>query len=327
MGQSLDHGGEHAWIARLRRRLARNPRDPRVLVPPGDDAAVLRAAKRPLVVTTDALVEGVHFRRGWYAWRSLGALAFGVNASDLAAMGAIPTAAVMALACPPGTPVAALDGIVDGFARAARRRQTTLVGGNLTRAAELSVTITLFGTAPGRVVRRSGARPGDVLFLSGEIGRRSAAVRARLAGRSVTMRPVPDRVGLGAALASVARAMIDVSDGLVQDLGHLCRASGVAAEIELARLPVAASCRRELGRAAPVFAATAGEDYELLVAVPPRAAVRAEAIARRAGCRLTRIGRCVGGRPGVRLLGPDGRRVAMTAPGFDHFRRRTRYGR
>jgi thiamine-monophosphate kinase len=114
--------------------------------------------------------------------------------------------------------------------------------------------------------------------------------------------------------------MIDVSDGLVQDLGHLCRASGVAADIELGRLPVAPRCRRTLGRSAAAFAATAGEDYELLFALSPR---REPALARmRAGlhCRVTRIGRVRSGRPGVRVLDPAGRAVMLGRRGFDHFR-------
>jgi thiamine-monophosphate kinase len=122
------------------------------------------------------------------------------------------------------------------------------------------------------------------------------------------------------ALARIAHAMIDVSDGLVQDVGHLCRASGVGAELALDRLPVAPSCRRLLGPRAAAFAAVAGEDYELVVAVPPRALRRLASVRRRLGCRLTAIGRVVSGGPAVRVIGRAGRPVRLAHPGFDHFR-------
>ena len=122
-------------------------------------------------------------------------------------------------------------------------------------------------------------------------------------------------------LAPLAHAMIDVSDGLVQDAGHLCRASGAGAELLAACLPVAAACRRAFGGpAAALFAATAGEDYELLVALPPRAERALPRLRRRLGCRLTRVGRIVAGRPVVRLLDRAGRPLAAPRPGFDHFR-------
>jgi len=115
--------------------------------------------------------------------------------------------------------------------------------------------------------------------------------------------------------------MIDVSDGLMQDLGHVCRASGVGAEVDLARLPVAPACARALGSRAAEFAATAGEDYELLLAVPPARARALERLRPRLGCRLTRIGRVVAGPSRVRLVDARGRRIAVPSPGYDHFRR------
>jgi thiamine-monophosphate kinase len=170
-------------------------------------------------------------------------------------------------------------------------------------------------------VTRAGAHVGDGVYVTGALGAMGAAVRALVAGRRGRLPAVPDRGAVGPQLAGVASAMIDVSDGLVQDLGHVCRASGVGAVVEAARLPVAASCRRALGARAAVFAATAGEDYELLFTVSPRRAGALSRIASRLGCRVTRIGTIVAGRPAVRLVDAGGRAIVPPRGGFDHFRR------
>jgi thiamine-monophosphate kinase len=307
--------GEHAWLARLTRRLAAMPASPSVLVGPGDDAAAVRAPRGTVLLTTDALVEGVHFRAGWLTPRALGARAFLVNASDVAAMGGTPAYALLALEAPPATPIAVLDGIALGVAAAAGGAGARLVGGNLARAPRLALTVTLVGTAAGRVVTRTGARPGDLLFVTGVLGATGLAVRRLRAGGHGRLPAPPLRLAAGRALARVAHAMLDVSDGLVQDLGHLCRASGVGARVDLARVPVAPACRRAVGAAAARFAATAGEDYELLCAVPP---ARASAVAR-LGCRVTCIGEAVAGPPHV-ALHEGGRPVQVTRGGWDHFR-------
>jgi thiamine-monophosphate kinase len=149
-----------------------------------------------------------------------------------------------------------------------------------------------------------------------------AAVRARRAGHAVPLPRVPDRVHVGALLARVASAMIDVSDGVVQDLGHVARASGVAIRLDGPRLPQAPSCRRRPDGL--LVAATAGEDYELACAVPARRLVRAMRLARRAGCPLTEIGIVERGRAGVTILGGDGRPLRLPAGGFDHLAGRGR---
>jgi thiamine-monophosphate kinase len=312
--------GEHAWIARLTERLAAQRADRRVLVGPGDDAAVIRSGRRPLVLTTDALVEDVHFRRAWLTPSDLGRRAFAVNASDIAAMGARPTVALLAIETPPRYRAADLDALVGGFTAAARRDGATLVGGNLSSGPHLAITVALLGEADGRVVTRAGARPGDAVYITGALGRTGTAVRRLLAGGRGRLPPLPDRVRAGRLLAGVAHAMIDVSDGLVQDLGHVCRASGVAADVTLDDVPVSASCRAALGSEAAAFAAGAGEDYELLFTVPPRREAALARLAPRLGCPITRIGRIGRGRPVVRIDGavPS----AALRAGFDHFRAR-----
>jgi len=314
----LDELGEHGWIATVVRRLG-GPRGA-VRLGPGDDAAALRVGSTTLLVTTDGLVDGVHFRRGWLTPRALGERAFRVNASDIAAMGGHPLAAVMALEVPRGTPVATLDGIVAGFVTDARRHGAHLLGGNLTRAAHLAITVTMLGRAGRRVVTRAGARPGDLVCVTGALGATGTAVRGRHAGQTVRLPRVPDRVRAGTMLAALASAMIDVSDGLVQDLGHVCRASGVAMRIDPTLVPVAAACRRRFGERATVLAATAGEDYELAFTVPQR---RVPALVRRLarfGCRVTPIGTVVAGRPGVTLVDARGHVVQLAERGFDHLR-------
>lgn len=305
--------GEHGFLGRLLPRLA--GAGGRVLVGPGDDAAVLRPGRRPLVWTVDALAEGTHFRLGWEAPAALGRRAFRVNASDVAAMGGVPVAALVALEAPATLAASVLDGVMRGLAADARRAGAVVVGGNVAAGRRLVVTVALLGETPGRVVTRGGARPGDLLVVTGTLGGAGLAVWALRRGRRVPRPGVPSRLAAGRALARVAHAMIDVSDGLVQDAGHVARASGVTLELAAPQLPVAPACRAALGAAAAAFAATAGEDYELLAAVPPR---RLAAL-RDVGCRLTVVGRVRAGRPGVRLVDEGGRPVRLPRRGFDHF--------
>lgn len=319
-GGTLRQVGELGLLARLLPTLPRAGRD--VRLGPGDDCAVVAAGRSALLLTVDALVEGVHFRHTWLTPAQLGRRAFAVNASDIAAMGGAPRWCVVHIGAPPRTPAADVAAISRGLAAAARRAGATLVGGNLSRAGELSVTVTLVGDAPARPLTRSGAKPGDVLYVTGSLG--AAALGVRLlrrqpaaAGAAVRRwrQPIP-RLTAGAVLARrrLASAMIDVSDGLLQDLGHLCTASRVGARIELARLPCSAAVRRaDVG-----LALRGGEDYELLFAVPPR---RQAALARAAsslGCPITRIGECTRG-AGVRIVDATGRETATGGGGFDHF--------
>ncbi|TMA36077.1 MAG: hypothetical protein E6J83_17200 [Deltaproteobacteria bacterium] len=155
MARLLGDVGEHAWIARIMRRLGATRVDRRVLLGPGDDAAAIRPGRRPLLLTTDTLIEGVHFRAGWAPPAALGRRAFAVNASDLAAMGGAPTFALLALEAPASLRVADLDALVLGFARAARQAGARLVGGNLAAGPHLAITATLLGEAPGPVIGRS----------------------------------------------------------------------------------------------------------------------------------------------------------------------------
>ncbi len=293
-----------------------------VLVGPGDDAAVVRT--RPgedLVATVDAVVEGVHFDAR-FAPQDVGWKALAVNLSDLAAMGARPLFALVALALPPETPLSTVRGLAAGIGACARSHRIAVAGGNVTRAKELSLTVTALGAAPGRrALLRSGARPGDLVAVTGTLGDAALGLLpgapASLARRQ--RRPTP-RVAAGLALAPLARAAIDVSDGLVQDLSHVCLASGVGARIGALDLPLSPAYRRFARRLAdPLAPALAGgEDYELVLAIPAPAAGAARAAAARAGAPLTVIGRFVRGR-GVYVVGPRGEPLRAPA-GHDHLR-------
>ena len=307
---------EHEWLRRLETRLGRGGRA--VLVGPGDDAAVLRIGGATLLLTTDALVTGVHFEPDWLRPRALGERAYRVNASDIAAMGGRPLAAVMALEVPPAMRVTTLDSIVAGFVTAARHHGASLVGGNVSRGPVLAVTVTLLGLAGSRVVTRAGARPGDRVVVTGRLGAMGSAVRDRRRGRPTPLPRVPDRVAAGALLGRVATAMIDVSDGLVQDLEHVARASRVAIRLDASRIPIAAACRQRLGPDAVSFAVSAGEDYELVCTVPSRRLAELERLAPRFGCGLTRIGVVERGRPAVTIVGAGGRTLRPAIGGFDH---------
>lgn len=316
---SLGDVGEHAWLASMLPTLPPARRGGRVLVGAGDDAAVLRGSRRPLVVTTDALIEGTHFERAWLRPRALGRHAYRMAASDVGAMGALPVAVVVGVTAPPTMPARDLRALTAGLAAEAGAHGAALVGGNLARGERLALAVTVLGEAPGAVVRRVGARPGDVIVVTGPLGGAAADLAARRAGGRPRWRAVPDRVALGVALAPHVSAMIDLSDGLRQDLGHVCRASGVGATLVLADLPVAAACRRRFGREAAAVALAGGEDYELLATVPPDALGAARRIARRHHVALAVVGRIAARPPGVRVLGTDGRPIPAGRGGFDHF--------
>jgi thiamine-monophosphate kinase len=322
--------GEHPFLGRLcaRIRARHDGAIPgRLLVPPGDDCAVLTPSTRPLALTTDALVEDVHFRRTWLDAQQLGRRAIAVNLSDLAAMGALPVWTLVAVAAPPELPAAMLDEILDGCAAASAEAGAMMVGGNLTTAPVLSITVTAGGELEGPCLTRAGARAGDHLVVTGTLGAAAAAVDAWLGGGTPEnalaerfIAPVA-RVAAGRALAVAgAHAAIDLSDGLLADLGHLCAASGVGAIVQRARLPRLPEVAR-LDDAGDDFAASGGEDYELLLACPAEVVARLDDIARDTATPLTIIGRCTDAAEGIVLQDENGKPHVPRARGFDHFAR------
>jgi thiamine-monophosphate kinase len=296
----------------------------------GDDAAVLGLGSgERLVACVDTLVAGVHFPAGT-APADLGWKALAVNLSDLAAMGAEPRFALLALTLPADDADYVRD-FASGFHGLARRHGVVLVGGDTTRG-PLSVTVTALGAVPdGAAIRRAGATAGDVVYASGSLGDAAAGlamVEGRLAGlpaetaralRRRLDRPEP-RVALGLALRGLASAMIDVSDGLLADLGHVLAASRVGARIVRDRVPVSAALRRAVpdADARAGFACAGGDDYELVFAAPRARAAEVFAAAERAGVPVTPIGRIERGRALVVVDG-DGRPWQPERRGYVHF--------
>ncbi|HEX9772524.1 MAG TPA: thiamine-phosphate kinase [Steroidobacteraceae bacterium] len=313
--------GEFELIARY---FTRPGRRGDVLLGVGDDAAVLDVpAGQALVVATDTLVEGRHFLADAPP-QSVGHQALAVNLSDLAAMGAQPAWALLALSVPDADE-AWIDGFSRGFHALADAFGVELVGGDTVRGPRV-VTIQALGfVPPGQALKRSGARRGDVLYVSGTVGDAAAGLelarRCDAGAMDATLlrryRYAEPRVALGIALRGVASAAIDVSDGLLGDLGKLCRASGVSAEVQLERLPLSRALLEGFGAtAAERMALSGGDDYELLFTLPASAAPAIEA--RLAGYgRITRIG-VIGAGRGIRCF-RSGLEVEQEVAGHDHF--------
>jgi len=318
--------GEFPFLRRLRGRV---PADPRVLLGLGDDCAAL-ALPGTTLLTTDALIENVHFRRAWTSFATLGEKAFAVNASDIAAMGGEPTFALLSLGVPQDCEVEELDAFFDGFVRAAGACGAALIGGNMSAAPCLMLSVTLLGRAPHGVVTRAGARVGDDLYVTGTLGDAALGLRLLQEGRDdAEARAVQARflcpsarlsVGREVAARGMATAMIDVSDGLLQDLGHLCEESKVGAVIDAPVLPLSAGYRSLLGNRNWSLALTGGEDYELLFSAAGEHRGAVDALAQSAGCAITRVGRIVAQTEGLAVHGPEGTVLAPTHAGYDHFR-------
>jgi len=330
--------GEFELIAAFRERLDRAgaAAAPDLLVGSGDDASVSELTDRGLAVSVDALVEDVHFRRASFPPRSIGHKALAAALSDLAAMGARPRHAYVQLGLPTDLDDAQCLEIADGLAALAARHEVAVAGGDVTRAAILFLAVTVVGSAPeaSELVGRNGARPGDLLVLSGELGGAAAGLRLleqpaladRLdsatasALRARQLEPEP-RVDAGRALARAgAQAMIDLSDGLGADAAHLAGAGGVELRIDLDRVPVqagVAELARANGEQPAELVVAGGEDYELLAVLAGEAFESARAALVEAGVDLSAIGEVTVGE-GVAFSGSGGLRSPVA--GFDQLR-------
>jgi thiamine-monophosphate kinase len=325
--------GERGLVALVRKMF---PPSRPVLLGIGDDAAWVEGGGRKLL-TTDLLLEGFDFTVPTHPPRLLGRKSLAVNLSDIAAMGGRPGYALLGLGLPDTTPFAWLREFLLGFREASRKARVLLAGGDLSAAKEILISVAVVGDAD-RIVTRSGARPGDLLFVSGTLGDAAAGLRLIQKGVAPVRRGRPDasarlrrafldptpRLALGRKLAQkgLATSMIDLSDGLSLDLARLCEASGVRALVEAKEIPLSESLRNiggELPGADPLaLALHGGEDFELLFTAP----VRKEAEILKLGTPdvpVARIGRIIRGH-GVFIRDAAGKRRPLPAAGFDHFR-------
>jgi thiamine-monophosphate kinase len=294
---------EREILDRVRRRVAKSSRG--VALGIGDDCAIYRPKPgEELLFTTDFLIEDVHFRRATHAARDIGYKALARGLSDLAAMGAVPRFCLFSLALPKWADARFIDGIYRGLLALSESASCPLVGGDLARAAVLTCDVVACGSAPrGKSLRRSGAGPGDSIWVSGTLGASALGLTTNR-GRALRRHLHPEpRLALGQFLRNKATAAMDLSDGLSIDLMRLCTESNVAAEIELPPLYPGATLEQGLH---------GGEDYELLFTAPLGARIPAT----HQGLKLTRIGKVVAGRAGeVRLSGE-----LLQPSGYDHFR-------
>lgn len=325
--------GEFGLITDLARRVPSTAVD--LLIGIGDDAAVWRA-RGLAVATTDTLVEEVHFRRRYTTWLDLGWKALAVNVSDMAAMGGRAQYALVTLGLPADAAVEDLRALYDGLAEAAQRFGVVVAGGDIVRSPITFITVTLYGEAveADQLLRRDAARPGDLVAVTGTLGASAAGLlalsedlplpaAALAALRAAHLRPQPRPAEAQVLVAAGVRCAMDISDGLAGDLRHIGRASGVAARIDVARLPVSPLVREHFPERYVALALHGGEDYELLCAAPAAAIAVAQRRLVEAGLApLTVIGEIVAGPPGeITLREADGQVTTLAAGGFDHFGR------
>jgi thiamine-monophosphate kinase len=336
--------GEFGLIDRIRKASARNTK--RAPIGIGDDAAaLLLSPSSTLLATTDMLIEGVHFDLRTTDLYSLGWKAAAVNLSDIAAMGGVPRFCLTALGIPASLTVEDISEFYRGVNACLKKFGTVLVGGDTCSSRKgLIVSVTVLGEVQTKhAISRSGARPGDLLYVTGTLGdsgagleilKRGSGVRGQGLGNTKNagarrliekhLRPVP-RIADGRKLAAagIASAMIDVSDGLSSDLGHLCAQSGAGAEVFADRIPLSKELRsaKALKRPPLAYALSGGEDYELLFTVPPGKTKKLKAMQ----IAATEIGIITRDRS-MRLIDERGQGRPLTATGYDHFRSGRRRG-
>jgi thiamine-monophosphate kinase len=333
--ETMGKVGEFGFIEKIRD--AMKAKNPNVVLGIGDDAAIFKPTKgHEMVFTTDMLVEGRHFDFKWISPWQLGAKTMAVNISDCAAMGAKPTVAVVSLGVPSNFPVKDLEAFYDGLKGWGEQFGAQVVGGDTVGSDKFIVNVALVGEVEaGKALKRSGAKAGDALFVTGTLGDAAGGLHslqhpsdkekhaaAHLVKRHLA--PVP-RFTVGRTLSTkkLASAAIDISDGLSSEIHHLCEESGVGAEIHEEALPISTSLDhycKESGLNILDFVLNGGEDYELLFTVPlPRISEAVQKLPAETGVAVKSIGRMVPKAKGITLITHKGQRIPLEAKGFDHF--------
>jgi len=295
----------------------------------GDDAAAWKGDTGIQLVTTDSLFQDVHFRLETTPWYELGWKSLAVNLSDIAAMGGVPEYAVVSLAMPPDTKVDDVKALYQGMIALAQRFGVALVGGDTCRAPLVSITVTVLGSAKnGKVLTRSAARPGDKIAVTGALGAASAGMEmldkkleidaeSSSQLRKAFLQPEP-RVLEGQSMVKLGvKTAIDISDGLMSDLKHICDSSKVGARVEADRIPVASAVRAHFAERALELATAGGEDYELLFTASDEVIDKVKA---ELSCPVTVIGQIVAGEPGsIVMVDAHGGPVRPGKVGWEHF--------
>ena len=312
---------------RARPRNAAPPQFP-LLVDTGDDTAAWRAGNATELFTTDTVVEGAHFTRQTIPWRDLGWKSLAANISDIASMGGVPSYALVTLGLPPETLVEDLQELYLGMLEIANRYGVAIVGGDMVRSPVAFVTVALTGTLQGNPMLRTTAKPGDLVAVTGCLGSPAGGLKILLDGDPASpqaakvligahRRPVPEvEVGQTLLRLGVTTAM-DISDGLVDDLGKLCRASGVSAQINANRVPVHPLLQETFPGQCLDMALNGGEDYKLLFAASP---AQVQAVQAELPDTVWVVGQITSGTPGkVTILDSNGAESAAGRRGWDHF--------
>jgi len=326
----LSRLGEFGLIDRIRRKAAVG-RGVRLGI--GDDAAWVDHPRGSSLITADLLIEDIHFDLKWTSLKDLGYKSLAVNLSDIAAMGGIPAYVMLSLGIPAHFESEQIDELYRGINSLAKKHGVTVVGGDTNMAGSLLISVCVIGHPINRPIRRSGAHVGDDIYVTGTLGdaalglsllRQKRRRHSRALGQLLTRhhRPTP-RIAAGALLArrELPTAMIDISDGLIQDLGHICAASRVGALIQQDKLPLSRAYRELAGKTAMRCALSGGEDYELLFCAAPRQRKRIEALSSQASVAITRIGTCAPVASGIGVVDASGAAVAVKARGHDHFKK------
>lgn len=322
--------GEFGLIEKIRRVA---PGGPGVLLGIGDDAAWVKAKTPSFLITSDLLIEKIHFDFKWTSPYALGYKSLAVNLSDIAAMGGTPAYLILSVGIPSEFDAQVVEEFYRGVRSLALISGVALVGGDTSAAESFFVSVALVGHAPHRPIGRSGAKAGDDVYVTGTLGDSALALsllrhrpretKQRAASYLLSRHHFPTpRIKAGTLLAreKLARAMIDVSDGLLQDLGQLCKASKVGAVLWEDELPLSRAYRSFAGGKSTRCALSGGEDYELLFTARRRDRSRLEKLRHRLDVPISRIGRCVSAREGITVLNSDGKRRSIGVKGHDHFK-------
>jgi thiamine-monophosphate kinase len=326
----LSRLGEFGLIETIRKRA---PIGRGVRLGIGDDAAWVAHRGGSSLITADLLIENIHFNLRWTLLTDLGHKSLAVNLSDIAAMGGVPAYVIVSLGVPAHFDSEDIIQFYRGLSALAHKSRVSLIGGDTNVAKSLIVSVCVIGHAPFTPIRRSGARPRDDIYVTGTLGDSALALQYLRQGKiAVKHGPLAEllarhhcpspRLAAGAALArqKIATAMIDVSDGLLQDLGHICKASSVGAQIVEESLPLSQAYRALAGDHSR-YALNGGEDYELLFCARPQSRAKIDRLAKAVHLPITRIGSCVPATEGIVVVGRSGSRIADAFIGHDHFRK------